>query len=62
MNFLEIFGFFPQRGGGGGSANPNFFKPKPHGDFVGILGGGSSVPTFFTQKMGLFHEKIICLQ
>ena len=25
-------------------------------------GGGAPVPTLFNQKMGLFHEKIICLE
>ena len=37
MKFLEIFGILSQLRGGGGLANPKFFKPKPHGDFVGIL-------------------------
>ena len=36
MKFLEKLGILSQLRGGGGLANPKFFKPKPHGDFVGI--------------------------
>ena len=67
--FWKNLGFCPNwgggGGGGGGSANPKFFLTKTTWwfcwDFVTIR-GGSSVPTFFTQKKGLFHEKIICLE
>ena len=31
-------------------------------DNIQMRGGGVPAPTLFTQKMGFFHEKIICLK
>ena len=71
-NFGKSWDFVPRRGAGVWP-NPNFFKPKPQPYKRVILmlqyGGGSPVPTKnhiknhkSPKKMGLFHEKIICLE
>ena len=60
-NFGETWDFVPTRGCGGGGSDPiPTFLNQNH--MVILLGfchnkGGFPVPTLFTQKMGLFHEK-----
>ena len=59
-DFWKNLGFCPNQEGGGEDVGvcqfQVFLKPKPHGDFVTIR-GGVSVPTLFTQKMGLVMKK-----